>query len=90
MSIFRTFKKPSAEIYFTEAEQYCSSNYIPPAVPESESIVVKYSICIPEPDYVEEVVEDSDEQIDYKEHSSTKCAREYLQEDRGRNLWKCN
>lgn len=52
MNIFQFFKKTSAEIYFAEAEQYCSSNYVPPAAKVSE-LQVKYSICIPEEDFSE-------------------------------------
>ena len=67
MNIFRIFKKPNAEIYIAEAEQYCSSNYIPPVDLETERTTVKYSICIPKNDYLEDALKNSDEQADCRD-----------------------
>jgi hypothetical protein len=65
MNIFRTFKKPNAAIYFVEAEQYCSSNYISPVIPDVKQPAIKYSICVPKNDCIEDAVVDSAEESNY-------------------------
>ena len=86
MNIFRIFKKPNAEIYIAEAEQYCSSNYIPPVDLETERTTVKYSICIPEDDYVEDAAVDSAEETNYSNAHDFSCRYSLNTDDLLRSL----